>query len=314
MTERPKKTRRTRKTVEKDQEPAAPRKKRPSPEGRKPSARSDAGEPVHPPADAGDLAHPPADSGTHAPSPAQDAVTPVVHTRSFVTLRRPFAVRPRTIYKLVQSPPVGARIRAMLPQAKEPPPMDLLSLLALLRRRIWYVAAPLAISLTASTIASLFMTPTYRATTTLIVAAADSSVLNYDTLLFNRNLAKTYVEVARSRAVAQQAILRLNLNEDSDHLLGRISVTTVRETELISIAVTDTSPVRAATLANTVAAVFAEEIQRFARLNNLRVVDQAAVPAEPLHPRPLLYTAVSLFVGLAAGTALAYVVDYFKKE
>lgn len=183
-------------------------------------------------------------------------------------------------------------------------------LLRILRRRIWWVIIPLVLALGASAAGLYLMTPTYRATTTLMVITPPGSLVTYDTLLYNRTLAKTFVEVARSLGVARQAVTVLNQPIDPADLRERISVAVVRDTEVISIAVDDTNPELAANLANTVADVFELQFREYTTQASLRVIDPAPRPEQPVRPRPLLYTAVALASGVTAGVALAFLVEH----
>lgn len=176
-------------------------------------------------------------------------------------------------------------------------------------RRIWWALIPPV--LVAGALAYVLYTavPVYRSTTTLIVTNGSGDKLDYDTLLFNRNLAKTYLEVARSASVAGGAIRKLDLPMMVTELQDRMSVTTVRDTEVIAISVTDTDPRRAAAVANTVALIFGEQYKEYTNLDNLRLLDPAVPPRVPIQPRPMLYGAIAGAAGLVGAIALAFLVE-----
>lgn len=188
--------------------------------------------------------------------------------------------------------------------------MELMELLAVLRRRLWtIVLVPLVAALTAAGVSLYVLQPTYEAKTTLWVVKTDGAALDYNTLLFNRNLTKTYGEVAHSRSVANQVIQQLGLAESAASLQSRVKVNPVRDTELIAITVTDGDPDRAAAITNTLAAVFSQEIRNFIKLDNVRVVDRATVSVDPVRPRPFFNTAVALALGLMLGTGIAFLLE-----
>lgn len=181
---------------------------------------------------------------------------------------------------------------------------------SVLRRRIWWVIIPLVLALGASTACLYLMTPVYRATTTVMVLPPSGSAVTYDTLLYNRTLAKTYVELARSLSVARLAVSRLDLTVDPEDLRDRTAVSVVRDTEVIAIGVEDTDPQQAARLANTVAEVFQDQFHLYTTQATLGVIDAAIPPVRAVRPHPLLYTAVALACGLTAGVALAFLVEH----
>lgn len=189
--------------------------------------------------------------------------------------------------------------------------MELREYLAVLRRRLWILLTLPAVAAVTSALLSLYaVAPVYEASTTLWVVKQEASGIDYSTLLLNRNLVKTYGEVAKSRAVVQAAIQALGLPETVDRLQKRIQVTPVRDTEIIGIAVEDGNPERAAAIANAVARAFMEEIRKFIKLDNVRVVDAAVAPLQPVKPRPLLNTAIALVLGAMAAVGLAFLLEY----
>lgn len=180
----------------------------------------------------------------------------------------------------------------------------------MLGRRFVWVLLPFLVCTGLAVAAGYYMMPVYEASTTLIITNPTGSPTSYETLLFNRNLAKTYSEVARSRSVAAEAASILGLQESPDQFQERIRVSVVRDTEVIEIAVTDTDPVRAADAANALASAFRSRFWQFTFLDSLRIVDPAEPPVDPIRPQPVLYIAVGVVVGLAAGVGLAALVDH----
>lgn len=188
--------------------------------------------------------------------------------------------------------------------------INLPELLAALRRRfLLLVFIPLMAGLVAAGMSLFLLTPVYEASTSLWVVKTDGAALDLTTLQFNRHLTKTYGEVAKSRTVADQVIQRLGLQENASQLQRRVTIVPVRDTEIISISVEDTDPVRAVAIADTLAAVFSEEIHKFIRLDNVRVVDPAVVPANPIRPRPVLNVALAIALGVMIAIVLAFVME-----
>lgn len=176
-------------------------------------------------------------------------------------------------------------------------------------KRLWVVLTVEAGALVIAVLALALIEPAYTASTTLIVVGVEGATLDYNSVQLNRNLARTYVEVARSRTVATMALEALGLNEPPQGLQERVRVTTIGETELILIAVTDSNPDQAARIANTLAEAFREHIRVSMQVDNVRVIDEAASPAAPVSPRPMLMVTVLGLLGLCAGAGLALLMD-----
>ncbi|MFZ5825010.1 MAG: YveK family protein [Bacillota bacterium] len=189
--------------------------------------------------------------------------------------------------------------------------LDLREIFLVLRRRFWLLAmVPLLAALTAGVVSYTLLEPVYRASTTLWVIK-DGQQINYNELLLSRNLTKTYAEVARSRAVMADVIKQLGLQGVTvEALQKKLTVTPVRDTEILSFAIEDTDPAMAARLAAAVAESFKGQIRTYMKLENVVVVDPAVVPTNPIKPRKMMNIAVAFVLGLMAATGLAFLLEY----
>lgn len=108
---------------------------------------------------------------------------------------------------------------------------------------------------------STMTVPVYAASTRLLINQAPASKLtsDYNSLLTSERLAKTYAEMLRTRPVMAAVIAQLQLSTTPDALAQHIIVSVVRDTQLIEVTVEDTSPQRAADIANTIVDVFAQQ-------------------------------------------------------
>lgn len=186
--------------------------------------------------------------------------------------------------------------------------LDLRDVLHVLRRRLLLIVLlPVLAAVAAGLVTEFLLTPVYQASTTLWVIKAGAAPISYNDLLLSRNLTKTYAEVARSRAVMAEVIDRLGLGGvTAEDLQEKLTVTAVRDTELLSFTVEDSDPALAALLADAIATAFIGQIHVFMKVENVVVVDPAQVPAEPVRPRMALNltAAFALGVMLAVGMAL----------
>jgi non-specific protein-tyrosine kinase len=130
-------------------------------------------------------------------------------------------------------------------------------------RRWWWLIAGFAL-LTAVIVYTVTSrkTPDYRATTTLLIEPArDTRTSEYNVLVAGERLALTYSQMVKGQHVLEQVISQLELEETPDALAGMITAEPIPDTQLIRLTVTDSSPARAALLANTLAEAFITHIQ-----------------------------------------------------
>jgi polysaccharide biosynthesis transport protein len=124
--------------------------------------------------------------------------------------------------------------------------MELKDYINVLWRRKWVILLTLTITMTVVMIGTQMMTPVYRASTTLRIAASASGSLNYSDYMYAERLMNTYVEIATSRPVLEELLKRLDLIQPPN-----IKAEIVPNTELIRITVEDISANRTALAANT---------------------------------------------------------------
>lgn len=157
-----------------------------------------------------------------------------------------------------------------------------------------------------------FVKPKYTAKTTLIMAQQNSSessskAVTATDVTLNDKLIATYQELAKSTTLVREVIENLGLsNVSEDELKKEISVTTVKETQMLQISVTDADPELATKIANELGKVFSKKVAEIYKIDNINTVDQAEVPQNPSninHKKDLLIFSALGFV-LSIGTIL----------
>ena len=158
-----------------------------------------------------------------------------------------------------------------------------------------------------------FTTPMYTSSTTLLLAGtekqegqaqATNSITATD-ITINSNLVSTYSELVKSKNVLSQVISNLEIDINEDELRKNISVTAVKDTELIEIAVTTQNPEYAPKIANETAKVFIQKVAEFYNINNVHIVDEAEISQEPSNINHQKDIIIFAFIGLVV--AVVYV-------
>jgi capsular polysaccharide biosynthesis protein len=190
--------------------------------------------------------------------------------------------------------------------------IELREIIAVLINRWKIILALFILAVLASAYSSYYRTPSvYQASTTLLVGkpVEGSQVVIQDVQL-NRQMVSTYEEIARSTTVATAVIEELNLRMSPGELKSKVSVSQVGNTEIISISVTDSSPDRAAFLANGVANVFIVQLSRIMHVDNISIIDAATTPSSPINTRPRQNIAVAAILSLMVGVFAAFLLEF----
>lgn len=192
--------------------------------------------------------------------------------------------------------------------------MELRVYLDFLHRRWWLlVLGPVLAGLAAFFVTSQ-LTPVYQASTTILVnKTAIPGVIDYNDILTSERLTNTYAQLVERPAVLDDVIKRLDLKIDRTALEHKISVTPIKDTQLLSLDVKDKDPKFAATLANITATAFAENTAaEIAPTGNGTVVvaKPADVPQAPISPKLMFNVVFAVFLGAVVSVGLALLLDY----
>ncbi len=190
-------------------------------------------------------------------------------------------------------------------------------LLKTLRRSWWILALFTLLGLaTAQVVVSL--SPTlYSSTDTLYISPTtkpgDTGTSAYEGNLLSQDRVKSYQELLSSGMIAGSVADRLGDGTTAAEIQAMTSVANQPETTLLTVTVTDTSPDRAAMIANAYGDVFGDVVRGLekpqdpAALPPLQV--RTAFPATPypypISPRPGVALPVGLLLGLVAGIGVA---------
>ena len=110
----------------------------------------------------------------------------------------------------------------------------------------------------------------YTASTELFLRAPDvkTSAGAYQGDLFSRQRAQTYVNMFHSDELAQMVIDKLGLTVTPQQLVSKVSATTVKNTVLMVVSVTDSNPQHAANIANGYGGVLGTYIAKLENVGN----------------------------------------------
>ena len=196
--------------------------------------------------------------------------------------------------------------------------IDLREYLSIIKKK-WFIMAILCVvCVAASTVYSFFIAkPVYQAETTLIVKTEKTEGTNTvtsDQIKTTQQLAITYGEIIKSRKVLDDVIKNLDLDESYGQLSGKISVSTVSDTQIIKVSVQDTNKSNAAKIANEIPKVFAKEAIRIADANGVEVIDKAQTPVNPVSPNKKMNILIAGVLGVMIGLFIIILIEFLNTK
>ncbi|HOV80654.1 MAG TPA: hypothetical protein PK728_11235 [Bacillota bacterium] len=167
------------------------------------------------------------------------------------------------------------------------------------------ILMPVAAMLAAAVI-SLVVMPAYRSSAIVMVDAAgtDGAANDYNSLLVNRQLVRTFCILA---------VLQDSLTEIAGQLKGvstselskKISVSQVKDLELLKISVKDDNPERAAFIANKTVEVLRRKTRQLYGGDTIKVISYAESQAEEEKPGIIINTVAAGAGGLIFAAAIS---------
>ncbi len=193
--------------------------------------------------------------------------------------------------------------------------IDLKEFLKYLRKYIWMMIAAVVVFLGAALVYDLgFKTPLYTSTTTVVLNKSDESrkTVQEDltTLNYNQKLVATYSELVKSYTVLDE-VAENNDYANTASLKSNVKVGNIEDTEILTISVTDANSEKAAKVANDIAKVFTEKIEKKYGQKNVQQFDEAKPSEKPSNNTTMRDAGIAGFAGLFLVIAIAFIIFYF---
>ncbi|MDY3001329.1 MAG: Wzz/FepE/Etk N-terminal domain-containing protein [Romboutsia timonensis] len=196
--------------------------------------------------------------------------------------------------------------------------VDLRDYFGIVKKRFWIIALITIISVVVSGVISFFMlSPVYEAKSTLIVNTEkneETQMITGDQFSVTQKLAVTYGEIIKSRTVLDEVIQNLKLDDKYEGLVNNVTVSPVKDTQIISISVQDTNKEKARDIANEIPKVFKKEAERITKANDIQVIDKAILPQSPIGPNKKMNMAIAAVIGGMIGLFVVFFIEYLDNK
>ncbi|MGE7663647.1 YveK family protein [Peribacillus sp. NPDC097197] len=166
-------------------------------------------------------------------------------------------------------------------------------LFEIIGRRLWIVIIVALLFTLAGYLKTLSTTPLYQSSTRIIIEA-------------NQDKMKTLQVIIKDTTVLQKVVNEMELPMSPEALAGAITVTSVEDSEVVSISVISSDPYMAAEIANKTAQVFKEEAPNIVNFKKIRDLSPAKVNFSQINGDRNGTIIKSSIVGLVIGIGLTF--------
>lgn len=167
-----------------------------------------------------------------------------------------------------------------------------------------------------------FQDPMFESTTNMVLtgtASASGSTTNIEggeaitqnDINLNSKLVATYREIIKSKTVLKDVINTLDLEYTTKELYRNITVSTVADTEMISITVKSLNAEEAAKVANKLAEIFSENIKEIYNIENISIIDKAEIESVPTNINVVKQLIIYFLIGFVVACGIVFVLFYF---
>jgi len=195
--------------------------------------------------------------------------------------------------------------------------LEIMDYVRIIRKRlILIVSVTLVCTLAAGLISYFVLSPVYEASTKIIVKSNEQTgvtQLDINAINSNLKLIDTYKEVIKTPAIMDVVVAQHpEFNLTSDELIKKVRVSSVNNTQVMTLVVQDGDYNQAAKVVNAISVVFKQEIPQIMKVDNITILNQAKLKDDPapIKPNKLLNTAIAFLLGLFVSVGLSFLLEF----
>lgn len=197
--------------------------------------------------------------------------------------------------------------------------MELKRYLMILLRRWWFILITLVVAVAATGVFTYMASPRYETTVRLVVSPSQDVAqdiheqrASLDTL--NKPIiANTYAEVTQSSSIVEAAWRQLDAPAAQDEdfrdefeVVGSV----LHDTNIVVLTVTGPDPALVQQLATAISECTLDYVDGLYETYDLKPLDSAVFPDEPVSPNVKLNFALGTVLGLGTGALFAFLAEY----
>lgn len=192
--------------------------------------------------------------------------------------------------------------------------INLRDLLSYFKKHLILFIVVVLFVVSAGTIYSVFIQkPEYKAQATVILSSDKSKNTVQSEINANKNLIDTYTEVVKSHRVLDRVKSEMQIEDTYEQLVKKVTVASLKDTEIISISVVDLDKNHSYSLANKIADTFTDEIGQIYNDKSVNVLDRAVEPQKPYNVDIVKQEAIYAAAGIVLATAVIFLMFYFDR-
>lgn len=192
--------------------------------------------------------------------------------------------------------------------------MSLVELFAILKKRVGLIINATLIGVLLASIYTFFIaTPQYSSTTDLIVNRGQSeqqTAIERSEIDTNLQLINTYSDIITRPVILDHVVEELDMEISSSELAEKFTISNENDSQMFTVTVTNDNPYDAASIANTTAGVFEEQMPEILSVDNVAILSVAEPNTSPVSPNNTLNIGIGIVLGAMIGIGAAFLIEF----
>ncbi len=189
--------------------------------------------------------------------------------------------------------------------------VSLIELLKIIQKRLGLIIGLSLVGLFLSFIYTFYLvTPQYSATTQILVSQRQPvEVIQSSDITTNLQLIDTYKDIIKGPVILDDVRDELNLDVSHTELSKKVDVLNESDSQVFSLQVIDENPYDAATIANTTAERFQENVHEIMNVDNVTIISAAIADTNAVSPNKVQNLSIGLLLAGTFGVGLVLLLE-----
>lgn len=193
--------------------------------------------------------------------------------------------------------------------------ISLVDLFKIIKKRIGLIINTTLIGVLVAAIYTFFIvTPQYSSTTDLLVNRSQqdqSGMIERAEIDTNLQLINTYSDIITRPVILDHVAEELDMDLSGSNLADSLTVTNENQSQMFSLTATDDNPYDAASIVNTTATVFQEQMPELMNVDNVAILTVGEPNLNPVSPNNTLNIILGLIIGASIGVGISILIEFF---
>ncbi len=176
---------------------------------------------------------------------------------------------------------------------------------------VWILLSVIVVIVVGNVYTVIKRVPLYSSTATILLVTENQTAVSQGDVVLNESLIDTYSELIKSRRVLDKVSKELELDYSFSDLCKMITISKKEGTQIINLNVSNEDAKLAKEITNATAEIFAGEVRKIYKLDNVEIIDEAVQSSRPYNLTFVKDNVIYLLAGMVLSCSVIFILYYF---